>query len=279
MLAGLYVSSLSHDVSRRFSAPKTCVVLCAPHTGAGGGMLLELAGACECANQRRMLSSSNIFATTTTTFKTQNKHMVTEVDSSWFFGFLDLQSQFLPTSDMVSSPSPHQTQVWVVRVKALQLPFWRCIVFWCDMINRVRPRDEGINLVGWFKNMKKPRQTEWFCFATLNSFPLLHHVAHHVAMFGLSPPWVHQCHQCAPTWVCHPAGSQCQCAKSRITVSFDRRIHPPKLPTNAILHSIHSEKEGPQRWRIQLLQVEASMEPGDVLWYPLAVMFPYLSCL
>lgn len=213
MLAALYVSSLSHDVSRRFSAPKTCVVLCAPHTGAGGGMLLELAGACECPNQRRMLSSSNIFCNNYNYFQNTKQ-------ASWFFGFLDLQSQFLPTSYMLSSPSPHQTQVWVVRVKALQLPFWRCIVFWCDMINRVRPRDEGINLVGWFKNMKKPRQTEWFCFATLNSFPLLHHVAHHVAMFGLSPPWVHQCHQCAPTWVCHPAGSQC--AKSRITVSSDR---------------------------------------------------------
>ena len=213
MLAALYVSSLSHDVSRRFSAPKTCVVLCAPHTGAGGGMLLELAGACECPNQRRMLSSSNIFCNNYNYFQNTKQ-------ASWFFGFLDLQSQFLPTSYMLSSPSPHQTQVWVVRVKALQLPFWRCIVFWCDMINRVRPRDEGINLVGWFKNMKKPRQTEWFCFATLNSFPLLHHVAHHVEMFGLSPPWVHQCHQCAPTWVCHPAGSQC--AKSRITVSSDR---------------------------------------------------------
>lgn len=183
--------------------------------------------------------------------------MVTEVDSSWFFGFLDLQSQFLPTSDMVSSPSPHQTQVWVVRVKALQLPFWRCIVFWCDMINRVRPRDEGINLVGWFKNMKKPRQTEWFCFATLNSFPLLHHVAHHVAMFGLSPPWVHQCHQCAPTWVCHPAGSQCQCAKSRITVSSDRRIHPPSCrPTRFCIQSIRKRKglrdEGSNFCRLKL---------------------------
>lgn len=96
MLAALYVSSLSHDVSRRFSAPKTCVVLCAPHTGAGGGMLLELAGACECANQRRMLSSSNIFATTT--FKTQNKHMVRLIH--WFIMLWFLGSHNFFSSDM-----------------------------------------------------------------------------------------------------------------------------------------------------------------------------------
>ena len=48
-------------LSRRFSAHKAGVLLCAPHTGAGGGMLLELAGACECANQWRMLSSFCMF--------------------------------------------------------------------------------------------------------------------------------------------------------------------------------------------------------------------------